>query len=65
MKFDDIDSNLYSVFQHEFQAEFTRTNKRWSHFINNKDLGISYCINNIYTIVDNKKWLLAIIKYGI
>lgn len=65
MQFEDINDTVYSALQYEFEAEYIRTNKQWSDFIKDKDIGIQYFIKKVYTIVDQKKWLLAKIKYGL
>ena len=65
MQFDDINDTVYSAFQYEFEDEYLRTNKQWSAFIKDKDIGIQYFIKKVYTVVDPKKWLLTRLKYGI
>jgi len=41
----------------------------WSCFIEKKDLGVAYnnvaSHHNVYYIIDDKKWVLARLKYGI
>ena len=39
--------------------------KRWKYFIEKKDLGIEYNYAANYSIVDEKKWLLSKLKYGL
>lgn len=60
---------IYHTFKHEFFCEQPQQNflYEFSKFINSKDLGIISIdyIYNIYEIVDEKKWLMAKIKYGI
>ncbi len=68
----DLDSCLWEIFFDEYisQQDFLD----WVDFMNKKDLGIKYAfyeksklsegyIN--YEIIDEKKWLLNKIKYGI
>ncbi len=49
-----------------FHLEYMESKLYWVDFIKSKDLGIiclSY-LNHKYEIKDEKKWLLAKIKYG-
>lgn len=39
--------------------------KNWKLFIEKKDLGIEYNYAANYSIVDEKKWLLSKLKYGL
>lgn len=59
-----INATIYIHFRNEY---FSNKNNLWKTFIDSKDLGViclSY-LNDEYRIVDEKKWLLAKIKYGI
>ena len=61
--------SLYEKFKREFLCEQPQQNflYEFSKFINRKDLGvisIDY-INDIYEIVDERKWVLTKLKYGI
>jgi FMN-dependent NADH-azoreductase len=61
----DSDTFYTSEIYHKFKYEWTT--HTWSEFIESKDLGIEYLDHldqNLYKIVDEKKWLLAKIKYG-
>jgi hypothetical protein len=54
---------IYRTFDFEYQAsDFSN----FAEFIKSKDLGITTQVpyDDIYKIVDEKKWLLAKIKYG-
>ena len=60
---------IYLTFRSEFFCEQPQQNilYEFSEFINSKNLGvisIDY-IYDIYKIVDEKKWILTKLKYGI
>ena len=67
-QFNDIDNSIYNTFEGEwFNKYFTPTRKMWQTFINEKGLGIE-CIHftsKLYNIVDEKKWIITRLKYGI
>jgi hypothetical protein len=69
MDSDKIHIRLENVFYHEWLQDENLLN--WKTFINEKDLGIIYFGRSLsknlteYEIIDEKKWLLAKIKYGI
>lgn len=55
--------NIYLYFREE--SHFINW-KNWKEFIKSKDLGI-FCLdslNDIYKIIDEKKWLLSKLKYN-
>ncbi len=60
-----IHISLYNVFKDDFLLQ----KDRWTDYIESKDLGVVSCFNSnnnsLYKIVDEKKWLLAKIKYGL
>jgi hypothetical protein len=66
MVYYDEGRKVYSVFWFEYH---TSNIFDWKEFIDLKDLGIRYIkrgiSNDLYNVVDEKKWLLAKIKYGI
>ena len=67
MEFEDKDFKIYRALQDEFHR-FERDD--YDSFLAMKDIGIKYIVKYIssfhhYEIVDNKKWILAKIKYGI
>jgi hypothetical protein len=64
--FKDINDLIYRTFRDEFYS-LSNDIFSWHAFIEYKDIGIN-CINyhsNYYIITDEKKWLLAKLKYGI
>lgn len=68
MIFKDNNDRIYLTFDVDFALS---SETLWSEFINSLDLGIhstaknnAYDVN-VYTIVDEKKWCLSRIKYGI
>ena len=73
MEFDDYDYIIYNKFVTEFTKflfDVTDKNLRdgmyFNHFLESKDLGIislSY-MGHRYKVVDEKKWIIAKIKYG-
>ncbi len=66
----DSDTFYTSEIYHKFKYEWTTHSKyewtthTWSEFIESKDLGIEYLDQNLYKIVDHKKWAITKIKYG-
>ena len=73
MKFKDVGLKLSSCLMNEFNASSSRT---WSDFITNKDIGLEYCKHTFnfkldgrsfdtYRIVNEKKWMLSKLKYGL
>jgi len=64
-----INSNIYIHFRNEYYSNKNNLFKNdiWNNFIECKDLGV-ICLshfNDEYIIIDEKKWLLAKIKYGL
>ncbi len=59
-----INSNIYIHFRNEY---LSNENNIWNNFIESKDLGVIClsCVKDEYKIVDEKKWLITKIKYGI
>lgn len=74
MESDRVDGSIYKAFTQEFidyrKKCYIEGNKKslatWSEFINSlsSEIGITMH-NNMYQIVDRKKWFLTKIKYGI
>jgi hypothetical protein len=71
MEFEDTNDTIYNIFKHEYIFSYPSRDD-WHVFINNKNIGIlhnrKYSRHHgwiIYTIVDEKKWMLTKIKYGI
>lgn len=74
MEFKDVDSKFYFTFLEKFTYSYTNS---WKSFIETLDLGVYYIYSysdetsrttksiHVYTIVDEKKWFLSKIKYGI
>jgi len=65
----DLDSCLWKILCDDYTFPHTSWSD-WPDFINQKDMGIkcSFIENRAYLnyeIVDEKKWLLAKLKYGI
>jgi hypothetical protein len=57
---------LYSQISRDLLEKYERFEKIWEVFIENQDIGLKG-INvwrDEYIIVDEKKWLIAKIKYG-
>ncbi len=74
MHYVDDNSLLYHNLQQEYtewyqdsvERSLLNTNKgSFEEFIESKDLGVVSIGFKIYKIVDNKKWLLTKLKYGI
>lgn len=67
-EFLDTEEHVYTLFADEYHNQLTLS---WSEFVETKDLGVEHVKHQpidkyfTYTIVDEKKWLLARIKYGI
>lgn len=73
MGFEDLHYVIYDAFKREYKNStyLQRLHLGWPDFIKNKKLGIE-CVQqfnliacNTYNIVDDKKWILARLKYGI
>ena len=62
MEFNDYDCIIYIIFKQEFHLH---SSPIWNEFILEKNIGLVYYGNNRYRIVDEKKWMLTKIKYGI
>ena len=63
MLYDDKSEKLYDSLFDEYII--IGIDFGWKEFIASKDLGIKYLSDDIYEIVDKKKWMLTRIKYGI
>ena len=63
MVFKDNDNKLFLKFQYECY-HLEKPALCWADFITKKDLGIIR-YKQYYKIIDQKKWLLAKLKYGI
>jgi len=64
-----LNAGLWRVLHKEFLKNFSEdsTYDAWISFIENKDLGLAVSVNEyyiIYKIIDERKWLLAKLKYG-
>lgn len=67
MEFNDSEDTIYYYFRDYYhnlrEDEYTHINN-WGEFIEALDIGIEFYKDEIYKIVDKKKWLLTKIKYG-
>ena len=69
MEFDDPHEVIYYYFEDDYYDNSYANN--WQEFVKYIDIGIEYIESaelvdvDHYKIVDEKKWLLAKIKYGI
>jgi hypothetical protein len=65
MEYRDQENKIQSMFFEEFMS----SNMTYGKFILSKDLGIYYLVDGFggytYKIVDEKKWVLARLKYGL
>jgi hypothetical protein len=68
-QFNDVNNSVYNIFENEWfeKHNFNPIRKQWCSFINEKELGIEcmYFTSIIYNIVDEKKWIITRLKYGI
>ena len=66
MEFRDVNNIITDMFLDEYTQSSIIG---WTRFIEKKDIGIVYnnthSAHNIYKVVNEKKWLLTKIKYGI
>lgn len=64
MEFRDQSGLIYAVFFHEWVEN---GHELWADFIKRKDLGLQHIgySHGTYIIVNEKKWLLSKLKYGI
>jgi hypothetical protein len=65
-----LNARLWRILHEEFLKNFNEdsTYDAWISFIENKDLGLAVSVNEyylIYKIIDERKWLLAKLKYGL
>jgi len=78
MEFNDEQDIVWHLFAKEYEDNVSWiSRKTWKEFIENKDLGIHFvknyvdihcnlnCTSSAYFIVDERKWLLTKLKYGI
>ena len=65
MVFKDSYFTLYDTLFHEYSLTSFFKDGRYTKFIKYKDIGVKYIECGVYEIVDEKKWMLAKIKYGI
>ena len=65
MEFKDSYARLYNTLFHEYSLTSFFKNGRYTEFLNYKDIGVKYIECGVYEVVDEKKWFLARIKYGI
>lgn len=65
---DELDGNLFELFRKEFY-DIKNPYKDWCEFIKHKDIGIEYDYTHHhydrYHIIDERKWSLTRLKYGI
>ena len=65
----EILKKMWSIFEDDYWDEYgdeLSKNYAWDGFVNNKNLGIK--MNKFYTdfvVLDERKWFLARIRYGI
>lgn len=64
-----LNARLWRILHEEFLKNSSEesTYDAWISFIENKDLGLAVSVNEyyiIYKIIDERKWLLAKLKYG-
>lgn len=64
MEFEELHEKLLDIFYYKEFLKHPIYKNRWSKFIESKDLGIILSDRN-YEVVDEKKWLLTRLKYGI
>ena len=62
MVFNDV--NHDTVFGY-FKWEYIQSRLLWADFLIQKDLGIQVNSEYVYKIVDEKKWCLTRLKYGV
>lgn len=48
-----------------FNAKCLDNNLTWKKYLDDKNLGIGWYATSSYHIIDEQKWLLSKIKYGI
>lgn len=72
MEFKDVNDVIYSTLYEEYSSRDNFYNSSWNEFLLNYDIGIQdvatglqYVGSSNYTIIDEKKWLMAKLKYGI
>lgn len=77
MEFNDRQAILLTIFNDEFEKferqDLQSRRYQWVAFINSKSLGITFDYNKsgrwakeyVYKVVDEKKWVLTKLKYGI
>jgi hypothetical protein len=65
IEFKDVNFELYDALFHEYSLTPFFKKGRWDHFVYYKDMGVKYIQTSVYEVVDEKKWMLAKIKYGI
>lgn len=65
MEFDVKHTDLLRLFFDDFYEHRRNPDlKNWAEFVKSRDIGVEVH-NYHYRVVDEKKWLLARIKYGI
>lgn len=65
-----LNARLWRILHGEFLKNFTEdsTYDAWISFIEEKDLGLRVSVKGhylVYKIIDERKWLLAKLKYGL
>jgi hypothetical protein len=65
MEFNYVNVKIYySLFCEYYLTSFFK-NGMYNHFVDYKNIGVKYIGFGVYEVVDEKKWMLAKIKYGI
>jgi hypothetical protein len=62
MVFEDNDCKMYDLFIKEYRNS---NYGFWEDFILGKDIGVKYMQFDRYAIIDQKKWMITKLKYGI
>ena len=66
MEFKDSYARLYDALFHEYSLSSFFKEGKYYLFVEYKDIGLKFSkAGGVYEIVDEKKWMLAKIKYGI
>lgn len=69
MEYNLLQQKMYAAFHKEFKETYLlHTRENWTKFIKHKNIGIEficYTCSVEYKIVNEKKWLMTRLKYGI
>lgn len=65
-----LNARLWRILHKEFLKNFSEDSSydAWISFIEGKDLGLAVSVKGyyiVYKIIDEQKWLLAKLKYGL